>query len=132
MSTKFGRWLAGARRFFAQPKTVRRAPRNCIESLRHLEQRLAPAIFTGGVTVASGDVNGDGALDLICGAGPGGSPLVKVYSGASGEIIQQFNAFESTFTGGVFVAAGDVNGDGKAEVIVGAGPSGTPRVRVFD
>jgi hypothetical protein len=88
--------------------------------------------FAGGVTVATGDVNGDGFADLIVGAGPGGGPHVKVFDGVTGSEVRSFDAFEATFLGGVSVAAGDVNGDGRADLVVGAGPGGGPHVRVFD
>jgi hypothetical protein len=87
--------------------------------------------FLGGVHVAAADVNGDGRADVIAGAGAGGGPHVKVF-GANGAVLQSFLAFTMTFTGGVFVAGGDVNGDGKADVVVGAGAGGVPMVRVFD
>lgn len=86
--------------------------------------------FSGEVRVAVGDVNGDGVLDLVAGAGPTGGPRVVVINGATGTAIRSFFAYESTFTGGVYVATGDINGDGFADVFVGAGEGGGPRVRV--
>ncbi len=88
--------------------------------------------FTGGVFVAAGDVNGDGAADIITGAGPGAGPHVKVFDGTNGAVLQSFFAFAPTFKGGVRVAAGDVNGDGTADLITGAGPGAGPHVKVFD
>jgi hypothetical protein len=82
--------------------------------------------------VAAGDVNGDGKADIITGAGAGGGPHVQVFDGANGNVLASFFAYGTSFTGGVRVAAGDVNGDGKADVITGAGPGGGPHVRVFD
>src|SRR6266702_390771 len=89
-------------------------------------------LFTGGVRVAAGDVNGDGLADIITAAGPGGGPHVKVFDGTSNTILLSFFAFDQTFTGGVRVAAGDVNGDGFADIVTGAGPGDGPHVKVFD
>ena len=87
--------------------------------------------FTGGVFVAAGDVTGDGIADVITGAGPGGGPHVRVFDGATGTELRSFFAFPPGFTGGVFVGAGDVTGDGVADLITGAGPGGGPHVRIF-
>jgi ELWxxDGT repeat protein len=88
--------------------------------------------FRGGVRVAAGDVNGDGFPDIIAGAGPGGGPRVKVFDGMNGGELRSFFAYDRKFQGGVFVAGGDVTGDGVADIITGPGEGGKPRVNVFD
>ena len=88
--------------------------------------------FTGGVSVASIDFNNDGILDLVTGAGPGGAPHVKVFDGATNAIISQWYAYPASFTGGVYVAAGDIGNDGNIEVVTGAGQGGSPVVAVWD
>ena len=88
--------------------------------------------FTGGVSVAVGDVTGDGVADTVVGAGAGGGPRVRVFDGATGNVVRDFFAFEPTFTGGVTLTLGDVTGDGIPEIIVGADAGGGPRVRVLD
>jgi len=87
--------------------------------------------FAGGVFVASGDVNGDGRADITTGAGAGGGPEVKVFSGKDNSIIMDVMAYSPFFNGGATVATGDVNGDGYADVITGAGPGGGPHVKVY-
>jgi hypothetical protein len=88
--------------------------------------------FRGGVNVAVGDVNGDGVDDIVCGSGPGGAPWVRVYDGRNGVVYQSFLAYSANFTGGVYVAVGDVTGDGHADIVTGAGQSGGPHVEVWD
>ncbi len=87
--------------------------------------------FRDGVYVATGDVDGDGVDEIITGAGDGGAPHVRVFE-QDGTVIGQFFAYATTFRGGVYVAAGDVDGDGVDEIITGAGYTGGPHVRVFD
>ncbi|MFO0848463.1 MAG: FG-GAP-like repeat-containing protein [Gemmataceae bacterium] len=91
------------------------------------------ADYTGGVRVALADVTGDGTPDLIAAAGPGGGSQVAVYDGAGTHAqVGTFDAYEAGYTGGVYVAAADLTGDGKAEIVTGADEGGGPRVRVFD
>src|SRR5262249_28962296 len=83
-----------------------------------------------GTRVAAGDVNGDGYADVVVGAGPGGAPRVCVLDGPTGREVYNFLAFAPAYRGGVFVAAGDLDSDGRADVVVGGG-AGLPQVRIF-
>src|SRR5439155_3377606 len=88
--------------------------------------------FSKGLNVAAGDLNGDGKAEVIVGARAGGSPEVRIFDASNGaQVISTFSAFSTNFSGGVYVAAADVNGDGKADIITGAGSGGGPEVRVL-
>lgn len=93
-----------------------------------------PTSFTGGISVALGDVNGDGLADIITGAGQGGAPQVKVFSGSDASLIASFFAYDVSFQGGVTVAAGDVDADGEVDIITGAGAGtgGGPLIKIFN
>ena len=88
--------------------------------------------FTGGVRVATGDVNRDGVPDLVAAAGAGGGPRVQVFDGATGNPVRDFLALDgAAFAGGLFVAAADFDGDGHADIVVSPDQGGGPRVQVF-
>ena len=95
--------------------------------------------FRGGARAAVGDLNADGRPDLLVAAGFGGGPRLAAFNGATvvtptaagqlpPKLLPDFFVFEPTLRNGVYVAAGDVSGDGAADVIVGGGPGGGPRV----
>ena len=141
--------------------------------------------FLGGVNIATGDVDGDGKIEIITGPGTGGGPQIRIFSSVgnvegqffaydqkfhgglnvsvadlnggatnhkeviitapvknggphvrifdnTGKVLGQFFAYDQAFHGGVSLAAGDVDGDGLAEIITGAGSGGGPHVRVFE
>ncbi len=88
--------------------------------------------FTGGVRVANADVNNDGVADYIVGTGPGAVTSVRVYDGKTLAQIAQFQPFESSFTGGVYVASGHINSDGFADVVVTPDEGGGPVVAVYN
>jgi hypothetical protein len=88
--------------------------------------------YTGGVSIASADINGDGADDIIVGAAGQGAPHVKVFSGSNGEVLKSFYAYSSNMSAGIRVAAGEVNGDGKADIITAPGAGASSHVKVFD
>jgi hypothetical protein len=87
--------------------------------------------FTGGVRVAAGDVEGTGADDVIVAPGKGGGPNVRIFGGTSGMLVREFMAYDASFTGGIYVAAGDTTGAGKADIITGAGAGMAPQVKIF-
>ena len=92
--------------------------------------------FLGGVRVAVGDVNGDGFADVITGTGMGAQGHVKVFDGTrlgrTNALLMSFYAYQGSFRGGVFVAAGDLNGDGRADIIVAPDAGQRSLVRAFD
>ncbi|WP_145241648.1 FG-GAP repeat domain-containing protein [Urbifossiella limnaea] len=98
---------------------------------------IADPNFRGGCRVAVGDVNGDGFGDLLVAAGVGGGPRVSGYDGKSlaagafAPVFPDFFVFEETLRNGAFIAVGDVDADGRADLIAGGGPGGGPRVLVL-
>ena len=89
------------------------------------------SLFTGGVYVAAGDLDGDGDDELITGTGQGGGPHVTIFNGSTLQPQSSFFAYDPTFLGGIRVSSADINGDGTADVITGAGVGGGPHLKVL-
>jgi hypothetical protein len=110
--------------------------------------RLVPDFFAldptlrSGVYVAAADVDGDGFADVIYSTGNTGGPRVRVVSGAvlvsnpgadmaTLPALADFFTWDSNDRAGIRVAAKDVDGDGRAELIVGSGNRNQAMVRVI-
>lgn len=94
-----------------------------------------------GAALTTGDFNADGKVELAVGAGPGGPPRINVYEVADPDsstplpvprLVNSFDAFRSSFRGGITLAAGHLTGAPAAELVVGAGVGGGSHVRVFE
>jgi RHS repeat-associated protein len=86
---------------------------------------------TGGVRTAAADFTGDGVADVVVGTGPGSATLVRVLDGVTGAELFRVAPFEAAFVGGVYVAAGDLTGDGVPDLVVTPDEGGGPRVQVY-
>lgn len=84
----------------------------------------------GSFHLTTGDVNADGTADIIVTPGPGLGPQVAMFTG-SGELINRFFAYATTFRGGIHASVGDVDGDGENEIVASPESGAGPHIRVF-
>jgi hypothetical protein len=125
--------LAGAGPAFANTPTVRVFPSKQDAAPDYEFDAYGPRHY--GVNVAAGDVTGDGLDEVITGAGPGNvfGPHVRGFQ-VDGRPLPGLNFLAyGTPRFGVNVSAGDVNGDGIAEILTapGPGPVFAPHIRGF-
>ena len=101
------------------------------ESGRRIEKRFPAKLSTWSVPTSAGDFDGDGTEDILVGdrednsKGPDAG-VARVYSGENGEVLLEvFGTSEETGNrrdrlGGAVAGGGDLNGDRKPDLLVGA------------
>ena len=88
--------------------------------------------FRGGINVACGDFDGDSKDEIVASQASEGEAWVKIYRyNDNQDILGQFNAYGTNVEVGAHIAVSDIDLDGLAEIITGAGYGGGPQVRVF-
>jgi hypothetical protein len=98
----------------------------------------APYNAANGTThPAIGDVDGDRQNDIVIGLGTGGAGYLAVVAGGQqafafrGWLRVHWAAYNSTGEG-TWPSVGDVDGDGRGEIVVGLGPGGGGYAEIID
>ncbi len=98
---------------------------------------LAFSGFLGTATVSSADFNNDGTDEIVIGAAINGHVKVFNRDGTAFAaatlpgFVNSFLAYDGFTTGPIAVAAGDVNGDGTADIVTIAGTGSRGHVKAF-
>lgn len=98
---------------------------NLVDSFRVLDKN-----FTGGISIASGDTDNDGRIETIVATGPGRVPRVTIWEADHLE-WNWFPVFDGKTAVGLNIAAGDVDGDDRADIIVSQKEGGTSTVEIY-
>jgi hypothetical protein len=95
-----------------------------------------PRRYQGGSSIAVGDVGGLGKRQILVGSGVGMRGVVRVFdvrmpAATYAALMQVVDPTVPAIRGGLQVAAGDLDGDGRAEIVTGSGAGGGSWVRIY-
>jgi len=76
------------------------------------------ARYLGGVRVATGDLTGDGIPEIVAVRGRNSTSDVRIFD-LDGNLLKELRVFPASFIGGVDIAVGDVDGDGRNDLVAG-------------
>jgi len=90
--------------------------------------------FRGGIAISIGDLEGDGTGEIITTPTSKGGPHIRVFGLRDGKyepVTLGIMAYDENFRGGINSCVGDVNNNGKDEIMTGIVSNGGPHVRIF-
>ncbi|MBU1891002.1 S8 family serine peptidase [Patescibacteria group bacterium] len=89
--------------------------------------------FRGGVSVSVGDLDG-GKGEIITTPTSNGGPQIRIFGYRDSvfrPVVLGIMAYAESFRGGINSVTGDVNGDGRDEIVTGIVKNGGPHLRIF-
>jgi len=90
--------------------------------------------FRGGIAISIGDIENDGIGDIITTPTSRGGPHIRIFGVRNRRYVPVtlgVMAYAESFRGGINSCVGDVNNDGKDEIMTGIVSAGGPHVRIF-
>ena len=85
----------------------------------------------GGLNLAVGDIDGNGIDELVTVPLSGGGPHIRAFRQGGQATTLNIFAFHSDYRGGVNIAVGDINNDGRAEIIVAPYQDAQARIKIY-
>jgi len=86
--------------------------------------------YTGEIRMVAGDFNGDGVTDYAFTTGAGTISVIEVIDGRTGGYLVPPTALFGNYSGGLYLAAGDIDHSGRDQLVV-AGQNAPPIVLIY-
>lgn len=85
------------------------------------------------ISLAVGDVDGDGLEEIVVGAGRGGTPQIRIFDDKGRTKFNNgFWGEDVGYTNGLEIALGDINNDNRKEIIVASAKNKKNIIKFFD